>query len=141
MPATQLNKELRALCYEHHVEMRLDACLLNGEQKDKQTLAYTCLEPDCPAHYSILRGYFIPSQNGNKHGADKVPSVRCLHDGMPMYLAEVDQEKKSSRLWLCPDCGTRRTNEDDLVGVSSQEVQEVSGECGAKRQTPKTTQM
>jgi hypothetical protein len=33
MPATQPSKELRALCHEHHVEMRLNQRLPNSEAR------------------------------------------------------------------------------------------------------------
>src|SRR5256884_4503772 len=42
-----------------------------------------------------------------------LPKVRCFLDGMPMYLAEIHPEKTSFRLWTCPQCGARRTNEED----------------------------
>ena len=119
MPATQPSKELRALCYEHHVEMRLNQTILNSKGDARHTLAYTCTEPDCLVHYNIYRGYFTLSQNGNTNELDMVPRVRCPHDGTPMYLAETDREKKDFRLWRCPYCDGRRTNEEDLVGWQS----------------------
>jgi hypothetical protein len=111
MPATQPSKELRALCHEHHVEMRPNQSLLNRAGKAKQTLAYACTEPDCLVHYNTSRGYFTLTQNGNMNQMDMVPGVRCPHDGTPMYLAEIDLEKRAFRLWRCPQCGGRRTNE------------------------------
>jgi hypothetical protein len=33
-----------------------------------------------------------------------------------MYLAGINPEKKSFRLWECPQCGGKRTNEESLVG-------------------------
>src|SRR3981189_1874300 len=91
MPATQPSKELRALCHEHHVEMRLNQGILNSKGDAKHTLAYACAEPDCLVHYNIYRGYFILNQDGNTNELAMVPRVRCPHDGTPMYLAEVDQ--------------------------------------------------
>ena len=131
MPATQPSKELRALCYEHHAEMRLNQSLLNSEGDPTQTLAYACTQPDCLVHYNIYRGYFILSQNGITNEPDMVPSVRCLHDGTPMYLAEVDPDKKGFRLWICPQCDGRRTNEEGLIGLAPQEIQDVSGKNAA----------
>ena len=131
MPATQPTKELRALCHEHHAEMRLNRSLLNSEDDAKHTLAYACTEPACLVHYSIYRGYFILSQNGNTNELDIVPRVRCPHDGMPMYLAEIDLEKRGFRLWTCPQCDGRRTNEEGLIGLASQEIQDVSGKNAA----------
>jgi hypothetical protein len=131
MPATQPTKELRALCHEHHAEMRLSQSLLNKEDDAKHTLAYACTEPNCLVHYSIYRGYFILSQNGNTNELDMVPRVQCPHDGMPMYLAEIDLEKRGFRLWTCPQCDGRRTNEEGLIGLASQEIQDVSGKNAA----------
>ena len=130
MPATQPSKELRALCHEHHVEMRLNQGLSNSEGYATQTLAYACTDPHCLVHYNISRGYFTLSQNGNTAEPDMVPRVRCLHDGMPMYLAEINQEKRDFRLWRCPQCDGRRTNEEDLIRLASQEFQDVSGKSG-----------
>jgi len=126
MPATQPSKELRAFCHEHHLKMRLDQSLLNSEGDPTQTLAYACTEPDCLVHYNIYRGYFILSQGGKTNEPDMVPSVRCPHDGAPMYLAEIDLEKRGLRLWICPQCDRRRTNEEDLIGLASQGIQDVS---------------
>jgi len=97
MPATQPSKDLRPLCHEHLLEMRLNRSFLN---------------------------------NGDE--MDMLPKVRCFLDGMPMYLAEIHPEKTSFRLWTCPQCGARRTNEEDLVGLASQETQDLGGENKAQ---------
>ncbi len=131
MPATQPSKELRAFCHEHHVKMRLFQSLSNSEGDLTQKLAYACTQPDCLVHYNIYRGYFMLSQNGNTNELDMVPNVRCPHDGTPMYLAEVDPDKKGFRLWICPQCDGRRTNEEGLIGLASQEIQDVSGKNAA----------
>ncbi len=127
MPATQPRKELRAFCHEHHVKMRLNQSLLNSEGDPTQKLAYACTEPDCLVHYNTYRGYFILSQNGIANEPDMVPRVRCPHDGTPMYLAEIDLEKRAFRLWICPQCDKRRTNEEGLIGLASQGIWDVSG--------------
>jgi hypothetical protein len=127
MPATQPSKELRAFCHEHHVEMRLDQRLSNSEGGGTQTLAYACTKPDCLVHYNISRGYFILSQNGKTNELDMVPSVRCPHDGTPMYLAEIDPDKRAFRLWICPQCDGRRTNEEGLIGLASHGIRDASG--------------
>jgi hypothetical protein len=111
--------------------MRPIQSLSNSEGDLTQTLAYTCTQPDCPVHYNIYRGYFILSQNGNTNELDMVPNVRCPHDGTPMYLAEVDPDKKGFRLWICPQCDGRRTNEEGLIGLASQEIQDISGKNAA----------
>ena len=127
MPATQPSKELRALCHEHHVKMKLNQSLSDNKGDLTQMLAYACPEPDCLVHYSIYRGYFILGQIGNTNELDMVPSVRCHHDGAPMYLAEIDLEKRDFRLWICPQCDGRRTNEEGLIGLASHGSQDVSG--------------
>ena len=127
MPAAQPSKELRALCHEHHGEMRLNQSLLNCEDDARHPLAYACTEPDCLVHYSIYRGYFILSKNGNTNELDMVPRVRCRHDGTPMYLAEINREKRDFRLWICPQCDGRCTNEEGLIGLASQEIQDHLG--------------
>jgi len=119
MPATQPSKELRALCHEHHVEMRLNQRILNSKGDAKHALEYACTEPDCLVHYNIYRGYFILSQSGNTNELDMVPRVPCLDDGTPMYLAEIDREKTDFRLWKCPQCDGRRSNEEGPIGLAS----------------------
>jgi len=99
-------------------EMRLNQSLLNSEDYAKHTLAYVCTEPGCLVHYNIYRGYFMLSQDGNTNEPGMVPRVRCPHDGTPMYLAEIDLQKRGFRLWRCPQCDGRRTNEEGLRGVA-----------------------
>ena len=130
MPATQLSKELHPLCYEHHVKMRLNQSLLNNEPDLTQPPLYACAEPNCLVHYNIYRGYFLPSQSEDTGEPEMVPDVRCHHDGMPMYLAEINQEKKGFRLWICPQCDARRTNEEGLVGVAAQGIRDVRHKSG-----------
>jgi hypothetical protein len=98
------SKELHPLCHEHHVEMTLNQILVTTGRERTQVLAFACPEPDCGVHYSNSQGYFISTQNGTGTDTDSLPRVRCEQDGMPMYLAEVLPEKKSFRLWKCPQC-------------------------------------
>lgn len=118
MSATQPSKELRALCHEHHVEMRVHQSFSNGQAEATRPLAYVCTAPDCYVHYNISRGYFMMSQNGSGNEWDQMPKVKCFHDGAPMYLAEIDVEKRAFRLWRCPQCGASLTNEEGLVGLA-----------------------
>src|SRR5882762_7348381 len=127
MPAARPSKELRAFCHEHHVEMRLNQSLLNSDGDSGQRASYACTVPDCLVHYNMYRGYFILSQNRITNELDMVPSVRCPHDGTPMYLAEFDPKKRDFRLWICPQCDGRRTNEEGLIGLASQGIWDVSG--------------
>ena len=96
--------------------MRLSQRLLNGAGNPKETLAYACTEPDCLVNYNIVRGYFLLNEKGSTNELNMVPRVRCPRDGTPMYLAEIDPQKKGFRLWRCPQCDGRRTNEDGLTG-------------------------
>jgi transposase-like protein len=46
-----------------------------------------------------------------------VPRVSCPGDEHPMYLAEVQPEKKKFSLWKCPECNASRTNKEFLLGL------------------------
>ena len=124
MSATQLSKEPRALCHEHHVEMSLNKSFSNGEAQATQALTYACTAPDCYVHYNISRGYFMMGQNGNGNEWDQMPKVKCSFDGALMYLAEIDLEKRAFRLWRCPQCGAKLTNEEGLIGLAPMKIQE-----------------
>ena len=91
--------------------MKLTRILLKLRSKPAETSAYACPEPGCQVHYQNLRGYFIVLQEANIE-RDLVPGVRCSKDGQLMYLAEVRPERKSFRLWKCPQCNTSRSNEE-----------------------------
>jgi hypothetical protein len=75
-----------------------------------ETFLYACREPGCFIHYSGSQGYFIEPQNGAGSESETKPGVHCPKDGCLMYLAEVRPEKKSFRLWKCPECDGIRTN-------------------------------
>jgi hypothetical protein len=137
MSVVQMTRRLRALCYEHHAEMRLSQVPGKNKRVETRTLAYRCTEPDCLVHYDASRGYFVLSQNANTSELDMVPEVKCVRDGMPMYLAETNPEKKGFRLWRCPQCNGVRTNEEGLVGLTSQEIplKTVPGSVGTARST------
>ncbi len=114
MPSLQMKRDLSALCYEHHIEMRFGQVAVQTRGERTQILAYTCPEPDCLIHYHASRGYFITDQNGNGNKLEMTPNVRCPHDGASMYLAEVLPEHKSFRLWKCPQCNINHSNGDNL---------------------------
>lgn len=103
--------------------MRPNQGLSQGESEVIQTLTYACTAPDCLVHYNISRGYFL-SQSGNGNEWDQMPKVKCFHDGTPMYLAEIDLEKRAFRLWRCPQCGASLTNEEGLIGLAPMKIQE-----------------
>jgi hypothetical protein len=132
MSATQLGKELRALCHEHHLEMKRNKSFSNGDGGATQVIVYACTAPDCHVHYNVSRGYFILNQNGNGNEWDQTPKVKCSLDGAPMYLAQIDREKRAFRLWRCPQCGANITNEEGLVGLASMNTQDVVGKSEAQ---------
>ena len=135
MPAAKSVNELRPLCYEHHREMRLHPGFLNPGGDGTQTMVYSCTQPDCFIRYDLYRGYFLLSQNGNRSETEIVPSVTCLQDQAPLYLAEINLEKRNFRSWTCPQCGAKHTNEDGLVGMTSQESQDHDAENTTKSES------
>jgi len=102
------SKQLHALCYEHHVKMGMTWVV-------KQT-EYACPEPDCGVRYTPSNGYFVAPGHGQVESY-LTPRVTCPRDGQPMYLAEINQEKRAFRLWRCPQCESSRTNEEGLVSL------------------------
>jgi hypothetical protein len=124
MPAAKSVNEVRPLCYEHHREMRLHPGFLNTGGDGTETMVYGCTVPDCLIRYDASRGYLRLSPNLNGDEMEIVPRVRCVLDRAPMYLAEIHPEKREFRLWTCPLCGAKHTNEDGLVGMSSRESQD-----------------
>ncbi len=118
MPVAQTRKEFYPLCYGHHQEMMPDQFNLHNTSDPSQTTAYACREPGCLVRYDSSSGYFIV-QGGNEIEEEATPSVTCTHDGTSMYLAEVQPQNTSYRLWRCPQCEASRTNEEGLaVGQS-----------------------
>ena len=108
--STNTAEDLQVLCYEHHVEMRLSPVLLKLHGESAETLLYACHEPGCLVHYHSSGGYFIVAQDAKTIERDVVPGVRCPKDGHLMYLAEAPPERRSFRLWKCPECKSSRTN-------------------------------
>jgi hypothetical protein len=102
---TSTRKDLHVLCYEHHTEM-----LLECRSEPAETFLYACREPGCFVHYYSSQGYFIEPQDGDRSEPEIKPDVHCPKDGRLMYLAEVRPEKKSFRLWKCPECDAICTN-------------------------------
>jgi hypothetical protein len=112
---TSTRKDLHILCYEHHAEM-----LLEYRSEPAETFVYACREPGCFIHYHNLEGYFIEPQDGDRGEPESKPGVHCPKDWRVMYLSEVRPEKKSFRLWKCPECDAIRTNgEISRTAVSS----------------------
>jgi len=84
--------------------------LLESRSGLAETFLYACREPGCFIHYYISQGYFIEPQDGNGGEPEIKPGVHCPKDGRVMYLAEVRPERKSFRLWKCPECDAVHTN-------------------------------
>ena len=84
--------------------------LLKCRSEPPETFLYTCREPGCFIHYYSSQGYLIEPQDGDRSEPEIKPGVRCPNDGHVMYLAEVRPERKSFRLWKCPECDAIRTN-------------------------------
>jgi len=115
MPFAQPARELRALCHEHHVNMRLSQIALMVEGDLRIIPAYACPHPDCFVCYAASHGYFIATKHGQME-RDGTPRVTCPRDGQPMYLAGTNPKVSSFRLWRCPKCDATRTNGDNLGG-------------------------
>jgi hypothetical protein len=99
-------QNLHVLCYQHHQEMPPKL-----RSESTEPLLYVCTEPGCPIRYESSGGYFIETANKEAVEQEILPSVRCSSDERPMYLAEVQAERRSFRVWKCPECGSTRTNE------------------------------
>ncbi len=82
-----------------------------------QGVLYSCREPGCLVRYDSSRGYFIDGNAIETIEREITPRVTCLIDGHLMYLAEVMPERKSFRLWKCPECNKTRTNEEISGGL------------------------
>ena len=103
MPSNQLASILHPLCYEHHTKMNL-AQIVSGNDNPLEKVEHACQVSDCFVRYTHERGYFIASRNGPGLQEERLPQVRCPHDGALMYLGEVRPEERSFRLWRCPLC-------------------------------------
>lgn len=110
MPA---QKYIRALCHEHHVEMRFKRAPPEEIQEARQSQTYACPEIGCLIHYNALDGYFILALGRSQVEQIMIPRVRCLRDNSPMYLAAVP--KRDLRHWQCPQCDAKRTNQETLA--------------------------
>jgi hypothetical protein len=110
MSDVETRKGLRALCHEHHVEMRFSQILLKTDGETTPLIAYSCSAPDCRVHYDVSHGYFLTTQDGSRIERDMTPQVSCPHERTPMYLAEVLAVHTSYRLWRCPQCNMARSN-------------------------------
>jgi hypothetical protein len=108
------SRNLHVLCYAHHIEM-----LLECRSERAETFVYACREPGCFIHYQRPQGYFIEPENGDRSEPEIKPGVHCPKDGRFIFLAEVRPERKSFRLWKCPECDAIRTNEESSNTAAS----------------------
>ena len=108
---TRTTKDLRVLCYQHHGEM-----LLKLTSGPAVKLLYVCKEAGCLIRYNSSDGYFVDMEGAKTIREELAPRVRCPNDEHPMYLAEVRPERRSFRLWKCPECSASRTNEEPSPG-------------------------
>jgi hypothetical protein len=103
---TGTRQSLHVLCYQHHQEMPPKL-----RSESTEPLLYVCPEPGCPIRYESSGGYFIDAADKEAIELEILPRVLCPSDGHPMYLAKVQPEIRSFRLWKCPECDESRTNE------------------------------
>lgn len=109
---TSTRRDLHVLCYQHHTEM-----LLRLFSEPAEGLLYACREPGCLVRYHSLDGYFIDPTVVKTIDQEITPRVSCPNDGRLMYLAEVMPQRRSFRLWKCPECNGSRTNEETSGGL------------------------
>ena len=92
-------KDVHVLCYQHHTKMLLKSRYDSGE-----ALLYACMEPACLIRYHSLDGYFLDVQDPKMTLGEITPHLICPNDGHVMYLAKTLPERRSFRLWKCPEC-------------------------------------
>jgi hypothetical protein len=109
---TGTGKGVHMLCYQHHKEM-----LLSFLSEPAEGPVYACQEPGCLVRYDSARGYFLDTEDTKTIEQETTPHVSCSNDGQLMYLAEVDPEIRSVRVWKCPGCNESRTNEETSGGL------------------------
>ena len=80
-------------------------------------MLYACQEPGCLVRYDFSHGYFLDTNDAKIVELEILPRVSCSNDAQLMYLAEVMPERKSFRLWKCPECNGGRTNEEISGGL------------------------
>ena len=105
-------KDLHVLCYQHHTEM-----LLTPVSESPEGLLYACREPGCLVRYTDLDGYFIDTKDPKTVEEERTPRVSCPNDAQLMYLAEVTPQRRSYRLWKCPECNASHTNGETSDGL------------------------
>jgi hypothetical protein len=107
-----MQKDLHVLCYQHHGKM-----LLELPSEPTEVCLYACREPGCLVHYDSSNGYSLDEQDPKVIEKETLPRLRCLLDDRPMFLAGVSPERRSFRLWKCPECDASRTDDESSIGL------------------------
>ncbi len=79
-------------------------------------MPYACQEPGCLIRYDISNGYFLDTNDAKTIELEIIPRVNCSNDGQRLYLAEVMPERRSFRLWKCPECNQSCINNEETSG-------------------------
>jgi hypothetical protein len=118
-------RDLRPLCYEHHVEMKPVQLEKRTSPFTTYSLAYVCPLSGCVICYAPRTGYFA-AEGGDQTKRAEVLHVNCPQDGQPMYLAEVHPQKTSLRLWRCgkANCQEHSTIEEFVLEPNDPFVQQ-----------------
>jgi hypothetical protein len=101
--------------------------LLEFGSERLEALLYACREPGCLIRYDSSHGYFIDTKDAKTIEQEMVPHVSCPGDTHPMYLAEVRPERRSFRLWKCPECNASRTQRRVFARVGEKDWSVNSG--------------
>ena len=91
--------------------------LLAPPTESAEGTSYACHEPGCLIRYFVSSGYFLDMKDAKAAEREIIPRVACSKDAQRMYLAEVMPGRKSFRLWKCPQCDARKTNEEITGGL------------------------
>ena len=94
---------------------RMDKRPKPAEKLRFPAVAYVCPVWDCLVNYASS-GYFIAAKERDRVEQSTRPSICCPNDGTPMYLAALNPEHRSYRLWKCPQCGKSLTNLESHAG-------------------------
>ena len=100
MAEERTKRDLRPLCYAHHVEMKPFQLEKSINSFTTYSLAYACPLSGCVICYAGKTGYFAAESDKESKGTG-VLRVGCPQDGLPMYLAAVHPENTTLRLWRC----------------------------------------
>jgi hypothetical protein len=90
--------------------------LLRLLSEPAEGMLYACREPGCLIRYNVSHGYFLDTKDAETVELEIIPRVTCSNDAQRMYLAEVMPERRSFRLWKCPECNQSCINNEDTLG-------------------------